>query len=63
MPDSTEHELAIFSAVRQLTPERQSTFLDEACAGDPILRQRVEELVQAAAKTATFMAQPSLAPP
>ncbi len=59
MPDPTNHELAVFSAVRQLPPERCSAFLDEACAGDPGLRRRVEELLQAAAKAVTFLETPA----
>ena len=59
MPDSTDHELVVFSAARQLPPERRPAFLDEACAADPALRQRVEELLQAAAKAETFLETPA----
>ena len=37
---------AVFSAALQASsPDERSALLDEACAGDPALRQRVEALM------------------
>ena len=55
MSDSADNELGIFSGVRQLPPEQRPSFLDHACAGQPELRRRIEELLQTEVETATFM--------
>ncbi|HEY4414219.1 MAG TPA: tetratricopeptide repeat protein [Verrucomicrobiae bacterium] len=59
MPDSPDHELEVFSAVRQLPPGQRAAFLDAACAGDAGLRGRVEELLLAAERAATFLETPA----
>lgn len=59
MSDSSERELAIFSAARQVPPGRVSAYLDEACAGDETLRRQVEELLQSASQAADFMETPA----
>jgi serine/threonine protein kinase/TPR repeat protein len=59
MSDSFDHELRVFSSVRQLPAKRRAAFLDEACAGDAILRQRVEELLRASESAPAFMETPA----
>ena len=55
MSESFDQELAIFSEARRLAPERRAAFLDTACAGDPELRRRVEELMRASDGAQSFM--------
>src|SRR5579864_1400460 len=43
------------------TPERRSTFLDEACAGDPDLRRRVEALIEAHERPESVLDRAALA--
>ena len=38
---------AIFDAAIELPPERRAAYVQEACAGDDPLRQRVEALLRA----------------
>jgi len=42
-----EREVAIFNAARKLPPRERGFYLDGAGAGDALLRQRIEELLQA----------------
>ena len=55
MSDSANHELTVFSEARRLPPEQRAAFLDGACAGNPALRERVEELLQVDEKAVAFM--------
>ena len=41
-----QSEVTIFSGAQRLPPGQRAAFLDEACAGDATLRQRVEYLLQ-----------------
>lgn len=41
----------LFHSTAELPPDERSLYLDDACAGDPELRQRVEMLLAAADKT------------
>ena len=45
----------IFRAANELTPERVSAFLEQACNGDQVLRRRVEALLASRATAAKFM--------
>jgi WD40 repeat protein/serine/threonine protein kinase len=45
MPESHNREVAIFSSALELSPEQRPAYLDEACAGDAALRQRVEAML------------------
>jgi serine/threonine-protein kinase len=49
----------IFAAALEKPPEERRAFLDEACAGDPELRQEVEHLLQADESDATFLERPA----
>jgi len=45
----------LFNSAAQLEPSVRASFLDHACAGDPALRARVEELLGAAAEAGGFL--------
>jgi serine/threonine protein kinase/TPR repeat protein len=60
MPDSIHRELVIFSDARKLPLEQRAEFLDAACAGEPGLREHIEELLHAASETSTFMETPAV---
>jgi eukaryotic-like serine/threonine-protein kinase len=51
----------IFDAAIELPPERRAAYLQEACAGDDTLRQRVEALIRAHELAGTFMDSPAAA--
>jgi serine/threonine protein kinase/tetratricopeptide (TPR) repeat protein len=63
MPDVPDQELAIFSAARRLPPSQRAAYLDEVCAGDAALHQRVEELLAASEEAGAFLANPAAVPP
>jgi len=50
--------VAVFSTARQLPASQRAAYLDEACAGDPALRQHLEELLEAAEEAGTFLQDP-----
>ena len=56
MNDDQEHLMTVFSAAlaRGSTAERQA-YLDQACADDPHLRQRVEALLRAHDRAGAFL--------
>src|SRR6266699_662916 len=51
---------AIFDAAIELPPERRAAYVQEACAGDDPLRQRVEALLRAHQSAETFMDSPAV---
>jgi len=55
-----DREVAVFSAARRLPAGERAAYLDEACAGDATLRQRVEELLQASEEAGGFLQDPAL---
>ena len=59
MPDSSDHELAVFSAARRLPAGARAAYLDEACAGDATLRRRVEELLRFHEEAGGFLQDPA----
>ncbi len=59
MAGSSNQELEVFSAARQLPPGERAGFLDSSCAGDPDLRRRVEELLQTGRQAASFLERPA----
>src|ERR1035438_7854621 len=63
MHDLPERELAVFSEARRLPTGQRAAFLDEACAGDAALRQRVEELLLASEEAGAFLESPAEVPP
>ena len=48
-------EETIFSAALHCAPTERARYLDEACAGQPTLRQRMEELFKAQPQLGAFM--------
>jgi eukaryotic-like serine/threonine-protein kinase len=60
---ATRHgEEEMFDAARLLTdPAERRAYLDEACGGDPELRARIDELLEAEAEAEQFFADGSLA--
>jgi WD40 repeat protein/serine/threonine protein kinase len=53
------NECAIFmEALEKGTPDQRSTYLDEACAGDTALRQRVEALLASHEQAGSFLGKP-----
>ncbi|HEV7926951.1 MAG TPA: protein kinase, partial [Verrucomicrobiae bacterium] len=59
MIDPPDREVALFSAARRLPPNERAAFLDDACAGDAALRQRVEELLRAGEEAGAFLQKPA----
>jgi serine/threonine protein kinase/tetratricopeptide (TPR) repeat protein len=59
MKEAFERELAVFSAARRLPPAERPAYLDQTCAGDPALRQRVEELLRAGEDAEGFLQEPA----
>src|SRR5258706_7399141 len=57
--DREDRELTVFSAARRLPAEARVAYLDEACAGEAALRQRVEELLQASEEAGAFLQAPA----
>jgi len=55
MKDSSDREAAVFSATRRLPQAEWDAFLDQACAGEAALRQRVEELLRANEQAGAFL--------
>jgi hypothetical protein len=52
-------ERTIFmAALEKNTSEQRTAFLDEACAGDAALRERIEALLQSHAQGGSFLGQP-----
>src|SRR6516164_5452504 len=59
-PDS-EKEI-FFEALEKATPDERAAYLDTACGGDALLRQRVEELLAEHFKQDDFMQEPAVDP-
>src|SRR5436190_10703732 len=60
MNDPTNREVAVFGAARRLPAGERAAYLDEACAGDAALRQRVEDLLRAGEEAAGFLEDAAL---
>jgi serine/threonine protein kinase len=50
----------LFHAVLEIEPDRRSAFLDEACSGDPDLRQEVDSLLKSHDDAGEFIAAPAV---
>ena len=59
MNPEPQRETALFQAASQLTGQARVSFLDAACAGEPALRQRLEELLAAREQTEGALAEAS----
>jgi hypothetical protein len=59
MSDTTDRTESIFAAAVELTnAEERSTLLERACAGDSVLRARIEALLRAHARIGHVLDQP-----
>jgi serine/threonine protein kinase/tetratricopeptide (TPR) repeat protein len=58
MPPPSEHEIEVFNVALELPASQRAAYLDQACAGDTALRQRVEELLQASEESCAFLEGP-----
>jgi len=56
-------EETLFHLAREKSADERAAFLDEACAGDPALRRRIEALLQADAEPGAVLDRPILEPP
>src|SRR6516162_6083174 len=59
MMEAFEREVSVFNAARQLSAEARPAYLDQTCAGDPALRQRVEELLRSSEEADQFLEAPA----
>src|ERR1017187_2853491 len=59
MSEVPDRELTVFSAARRLSGAERAAYLDQACAGDAALRQRIEELLQASDEAGNFLESPA----
>src|ERR1051326_7152510 len=55
MPEPAERELAVFSEARGLAGPERAAYLEQTCAADEALRQRVVELLRASEEAGTFL--------
>src|SRR5213075_1047368 len=55
MSKPSDREVAVFSAARRLAAGDRAAYLDQACVGDAVLRQRVEELLEASEEAGGFL--------
>src|SRR5215468_7223470 len=59
MNDPSPLEAVFFAALEKGSPQERAAYLDEACAGDPDLRRRVEKMLTAQAQAGSFLEQPA----
>src|ERR1043166_2995487 len=59
MSNPMDREVAVFSSARRVPAGERAAYLDEACAGDAALRQRVEELLGASEEAGGFLQDPA----
>src|SRR6516162_6724244 len=58
-PTGSEKEIFL-EAIEKATPDERAAFLDQACGDDPLLRQRVEELLAEHFEQDNFMQEPAV---
>jgi serine/threonine protein kinase/Flp pilus assembly protein TadD len=56
-------EAIFFAALEKGSRQERAAYLDEACAGAPDLRARIEKMLAAQAQAASFLEQPARPPP
>ncbi len=59
MNDPGEQEVAIFGAALDMPTGQRAAYLDQACAGDDALRQRVEAFLAVHAQAGAFLDKPA----
>src|SRR6266545_5985776 len=62
MSNQSPLEAIFFTALDKGSPQERAAYLDEACAGDPDLRRRVEKMLAAQAQAGSFLEQPARGP-
>src|SRR5438876_11401074 len=55
-------EATFFAALEKGSAQERAAYLDEACAGDPDLRRRVEKMLAAQAQAGSFLEHPARSP-
>ena len=63
MTNPPDREVVVFDIARQLPAQERAAYLDEACAGDAAIRERIEELLRASDEAGAFMKFPAAARP
>jgi hypothetical protein len=58
MSDNADHELALFTEALKLPLQDRAAFLENACAGDQELRQKVDALLKAHDRVGSFLEEP-----
>src|SRR5215472_9258545 len=58
MSNRADREVTVFNAALELPADQRPAYLEQACAGDPELRQRVEALLRAPTEAGAFLEQP-----
>src|SRR3954463_4927314 len=61
MTSPPDREAAVYNTARRMPTKERPAYLDKACSGDPALRQRVEELLEAGEEAGAFLADPACA--
>ena len=62
MDNPSPLEAIFFAALGKGSPVECAAYLDEACAGDPDLRRRIEKMLAAQAQAGSFLEQPVPSP-
>ena len=59
MNNASDREVALFNGALQLAVEQRARYLDEACAGDEVLRLKIEALLRVHDEVGTFLENPT----
>ena len=62
MPQPSDREIEVFNAALELPAAERGAYLDQICADDAALRQRVEELLQAGEQAGDFLESAAAVP-
>ena len=62
MNESLDRLESLFAATLMKPPADRAAYLDQACADDPALRERVEALLRAQAAAGSFLESPAPSP-
>ena len=63
MTEPPDRELELFEVASQFPAAERAAYLEQACLGDPELRQRLAELLQAGDEAGTFLETPASVAP
>jgi serine/threonine protein kinase len=59
MSDLSQNEVAVFNAARRLAGHERTAYLDAACAGNPAMRHRLDELLRVDEAAGDFLEKPA----